>query len=179
MPTETKDTEETSETEETSTEETGNADGLKKALAAERKAAAEGRKAVKALEAKLKEFEDRDKTDGEKLADRVAKAEAEAAKATAEAAKLRVGMDKGLTLRQAMRLQGETEEELAADADDLLETFPGKSGEKSETDEAGKGDGERRPPSRRPTEDLSGGGDPTNPPEEMDPAKLAAFIPRP
>lgn len=183
-------TEGATETETTEDEEakrkrgrSGDEDGLRADLAAERKSRQAAQKAVKELETRLKELEDRDKSDAEKAGDRTAAAEARADKAEAEAAKLRVGLEKGLTLRQAMRLQGTTEEELTADADDLMETFPGK-GKASETDgEADKGDqgqqGQGRPPSRRPTADLRGGGDPTTPPEDMDPAKLAEFIPRP
>jgi membrane protein involved in colicin uptake len=57
-----------------------------------------------------------------------AKAEAETARATAAAAtaaalRMQVAADKGLTPKQAERLQGSTQEELEADADDLLNTF--------------------------------------------------------
>lgn len=69
----------------------------------------------------------------------------------AEILRLRVAVKHGLPEKIASRLQGETEEELLADAQDLLETFSPK-----------------RPPSQRPTEALRGGGDPTAQPEETD-----------
>lgn len=40
-----------------------------------------------------------------------------------EVIKLRVALEKGLTARQAKRLQGTTEEEIEADADEILEDF--------------------------------------------------------
>lgn len=69
----------------------------------------------------------------------------------AELLRLRVAVKHGLPEKIATRLQGSTEEELLADAQELLETFSPK-----------------RPPSQRPTEALRGGGDPTAQPEETD-----------
>ena len=66
---------------------------------------------------KVQEFEDAQKSEVDKLNDRIKELEPTAK----EAARLRVALDKGLTLKQAKRLSGDTEEELAADADDLLE----------------------------------------------------------
>ena len=66
---------------------------------------------------KVQEFEDAQKSEVDKLNDRIKELEPTAH----EAARLRVALDKGLTLKQAKRLSGDTEEELAADADDLLE----------------------------------------------------------
>ena len=66
---------------------------------------------------KVKEFEDSQKSEVDKLNDRIKELEPTAH----EAARLRVALDKGLTLKQAKRLSGDTEEELAADAEDLLE----------------------------------------------------------
>lgn len=76
---------------------------------------------------------------------------------------------KGLTPAQAKRLSGSTLEELEADADELLEAFPSSpSG---------------GPPSPRPRQSLSdaasGGSDPQNQEEKVDPAKLADAIPLP
>lgn len=67
--------------------------------------------------ARLKELEDAQKSEADKLKERIAELEPTAK----EAARLRVALDKGLTAKQARRLSGETEEELSADADDLLE----------------------------------------------------------
>ena len=74
-------------------------------------------------------------------------------------------MAKGLTPAQAKRLQGATRDELEADADDLLETFKPAEGVKP-------------PPGGKPTERLTGGGDPTEEPVELDPRKLAAGVRR-
>lgn len=113
---------------------------------------------------KLKELEDKDKSDSEKLTARVAELEGQVAQANSRVTRYEVALEKGLTKTQARRLVGDTEEELAADADDLLSSFtPGsKSGSA---------------PSK-PTEDLKGGGDPTEEPSEMDPRKLAEAVPR-
>lgn len=74
-----------------------------------------------------------------------------------ETLKLRVALRKGLTEVQAKRLVGSTEEELEADADELLESFggSGKSGEgEGEEDEPGE------TPVTRPQRRLSNAGDP-------------------
>lgn len=84
-----------------------------------RAAEADAKKA-KALEAKLAEFEDRDKTEAQKLADRATAAEKEAASARSDYLRLKVGALKGLAPEIAERLKGNTEEEMSADADALL-----------------------------------------------------------
>jgi hypothetical protein len=76
---------------------------------------------------KLKEIEDQAKTDGQKAEEARKAAEGETAKATSELLKLRVAMRKGLTEAQTKRLVGTTEEELEADADELLESFGGST----------------------------------------------------
>ncbi len=109
---------------------------------------------------KLKEIEDRDKTDSEKLTERLTTAEKRAIEAEHRAMRLEVAAGKGLTPIQAKRLVGATQEELEADADELLATFvpnrPNVTG--------------------RPSPALRGGGDPTEDVEETDPVKLAAAI---
>src|SRR5690606_38203098 len=128
-------------------------EGGKKALERERRARREA-------EARLREVE--------------ATLERELAETRREALRLEVAMAKGLTAAQARRLAGNTREELEADADELLELFGGgRAGGSSAT-----GDDDRRPPRKRPTPDLRGGVDPTEPVEDTDPAKLAARIPR-
>lgn len=117
---------------------------------------------------KLKEIEDRDKSEGEKLADRVASAEKRAADAEARALRLEVAAAKGLTAGQAKRLAGATREELEADADELLADFA----------PAPRGEEDKPTPGSRPKERLRGGGDPTEEPEETDPRKLAAQVSR-
>lgn len=72
---------------------------------------------------RLAEIEEAQKTAEQKAADKAAEAAAHATKAQREADVLRVAMRKGLTEAQAKRLQGETIEELEADADELLASF--------------------------------------------------------
>lgn len=126
------------------------------------------RKRLKELEPlalKAKELEDANKSDTEKLTERLTAAEKEAGTTRAELMRLRVGMRKGLTEKQAARLVGATEEDMEADADELLESFGSKG--KPAPKVAGK-----------PTERLRGGTDPDEPVEETDPRKLAQLITR-
>jgi flagellar biosynthesis GTPase FlhF len=117
------------------------------------------------LKAKLKEQEDAEKSEAEKAAERAAEAEKNANTATLEAMRLRVALAKGLTETQAQRLIGSTQEELEADADVLIASF--------------KPDGDGgQDPLRRPTERLRRGAAPAGDPEENDPLKLAAAVPR-
>lgn len=150
-----------------------NDDGLgeagKKALEAERKARREAEKEKKDLEARLKDLEDKDKSENERLADKLKTAESNAATATADSLRLRVALRKGLNETQAKRLVGTTEEELESDADDLLASFKPADDDKKDP---------KPGPGGKPVEDLKGGGDPTDEPEETDPRKLADSIPR-
>jgi len=130
--------------------------------------AANLRKRLKDLEplaAKAQELEDANKTESQKLTERAAAAEKVATDAQSELMRLRVGVRKGLTEKQASRLVGATEEDLEADADELLESFGGAG--KPVPKVAGK-----------PTERLRGGTDPDEPLEENDPRKLAELIRR-
>lgn len=67
-----------------------------------------------------------DKTEAERRAD----AEARAAAAEQRALRLEVAAEKGLTPAQAKRLVGDTREQLEADADEILTTFPTAAPEK-------------------------------------------------
>ena len=80
-------------------------------------------KEAETLRLKLQEFEDRDKTEAQKLADRAEAAERRLAEVEAQSLRLEVAADKGLTPAQARRLLGSTREELEADADELLASF--------------------------------------------------------
>jgi hypothetical protein len=113
---------------------------------------------------KLKELEDRDKTDAERLAETNRTLEERARRAEIDLCRYRVAMRKGLTETQARRLVGESEEDLEADADELLEAF--NTGRPAE------------PAGGRPKERLRSGAVPDAEPEETDPAKLAALVPR-
>jgi hypothetical protein len=81
-------------------------------------------KEAEALRLKLKEYEDRDKTEQQKLAESHAAAEQRAQAAELRVTRLEVAADKGLTPAQAKRLVGATREELEADAEDILRDFP-------------------------------------------------------
>jgi len=96
---------------------------------------------------KLKELEDRDKSEGERAKSAQAEAEKRASAAEARALRLEVATRKGLTAAQAKRLVGATEEELEADADEILQAF-------KPVDDKPAAPG-------KPTADLKGGGDPT------------------
>lgn len=103
-------------------------EGGKKALAAERrlreraeKTAASHQQKLTDLQKRLQEYEDRDKTETQRLADAKDAAEREAATAKQELMRYRVAADKKLPVELAARLRGSTEEEMAADADNLLE----------------------------------------------------------
>lgn len=116
---------------------------------------------------KLKEIEDAGKTELQKTSDERDEHKTARSAAELKALQLEVALDKGLTATQAKRLIGTTREELESDADELVASF-------KPAEDDGKGG-----PARRPTERLRGGGAPASEPEETDPRKLAAQIPRP
>jgi len=98
-------------------------DAGKKALDAERREKRAAEKRAADLETRLKEFEDRDKTEAQRLADRAEQAEKRAAELESRSLRLEVASEKGLTAAQAKRLIGSTREELEADADEILRDF--------------------------------------------------------
>lgn len=149
--------------------ESGLGDSGKRALAAERKARRDAEKKVADLEGRLKAIEDRDKSDSERHAEENATLKKDLETATATSARFKVALEKGLSITQAKRLVGSTEDELSADADELLVDL-GVSDTQA-TSETG--------PAMRPRPDLTpGSGDPDATPEETNPAKLAALVPR-
>lgn len=85
-------------------------------VAALRKANKEAEK----LRLQLKEYEDRDKSEAEKLAERAAAAERRAAEMEAQLMRREVALAKGLPAALVDRLRGGSREELDADADQLL-----------------------------------------------------------
>lgn len=72
------------------------------------------------LAAKLKEYEDRDKSETERLAARAEQAEQQLAALRSEALRSRVALSKGLPADLADRLRGDDEDTLLEDADRLL-----------------------------------------------------------
>ena len=90
------------------------------ALKNERRANKSLREQLAAANARIKEFEDRDKTDAEKASERIASLEKSNTGNAAKALRYEVAVDKQLPKVLAERLQGSTREELEADADNLL-----------------------------------------------------------
>ena len=81
-------------------------------------------KEAETLRLRLKEFEDRDKTEAQKLQEERDALKAERDALALENLRRDVADAKGLTAAQARRLIGSSREEMEADADDLLATFP-------------------------------------------------------
>ena len=111
-------------------------DAGKKALQEERQRARALQKQVNEALARLKEFEDRDKTESTRAIERAEAAEKALAAAESRALRLEVASEKGLTPAQAKRLVGESREELEADAAELLETFKPASNEADDSQES-------------------------------------------
>jgi hypothetical protein len=134
-------------------------------------------KELKDLREQVKKFQDKDKSEAQRLAESAEEAKGRAAQLETSYRKLTTAMERapeGATLAQiravAKRLSGDTEEELEADADELFQLLAPKPA----TDE-----GKRAAPAGKPTPNLRGGGNPEEEPEEMDPRKLAGLIGRP
>lgn len=103
---------------ETATPDLG--DGGKKALDAERRARRQAEKAATDAAARIKEYEDRDKTESQKLTEQLAALKAEAATAKAEALRLRVAAELGLPGDLHEFLTGDDEESVRAKAQKLM-----------------------------------------------------------
>lgn len=111
---------------------------------------------------KLREIEESSKSESEKVAQRLAEAEARAKAAELQAMRLQVAAEKGLTTNQAKRLVGDTLEDLQSDADAFLADLP--------TPKPTAGD--KRP--REATARVAG--DDNDAPVETDPGKLAEAV---
>lgn len=85
------------------------------------KALKKANKEAETLRLKLQEYEDSKKSEEQKLTEAKTAAEKEAAEAKQDYLRLKVGTSKGLPPAVAERLRGETEEDMAEDADRLLE----------------------------------------------------------
>jgi hypothetical protein len=112
---------------------------------------------------RLADLEESQKTEGQKLTEANRTLEDRAKKAELEACRMRIAIRKGLTEAQVKRLLGTTEEELEADADELLEAF--KTAEPPTA------------PGGRPKERLRPGAVSDAEPDP-DPEKVVASIPR-
>lgn len=113
---------------------------------------------------RVKEFEDLNKSEQEKLTEKSAELEKNLTAAQSNAARYEIALEKGLTKSQAKRLVGSTREELEADADELLADL-------GVSDEPGDKPGT----SRRPKERLRPGASPDKDPDP-DPDALAEKI---
>lgn len=138
---------------------------------------------LRPLADKARELEDASKSDIERSANEAASNLSRAEKAEDEAMRLRVAIRLGLNEIQSRRLVGTSEEELENDAKELLASFrpaekddDDKSKDEEPEPEADRSDSSRR----RPQERLRPGAvpDADTEPEELDPRKLAARVPR-
>ena len=158
--------------DDTSQEEDFDAERAKAKIAKANSEASNLRKRMKELEEKAKkldEIEDANKSEVERATSSLKAAEERAQAAELKAMRLEVAAAKGLTPAQAKRLVGASIEELEADADELVDTFkPADSGEQSSKPQM----------PGKPQQHLRSGGDPTEEPQETDPAKLAEAISR-
>ena len=98
----------------------------KKALEAERAARKEADKLLADARNKIKEFEDRDKSETQKLQEERDALKAKADRLEIENLRRDVAAEKGIDLKAANRLVGTTREELEADADALFEVLKGQ-----------------------------------------------------
>lgn len=94
-------------------------DGLRSALGSERSARKAGEKRTRELEARLREFEDRDKSESEKLAQRVSESERRAVEAEAHLLRLEVAAERKMPASAVSLLHGTTREDIEAAADAL------------------------------------------------------------
>jgi hypothetical protein len=174
---ETPDEPESGETPEPGNDLAGLREALAKERTARRKFEADAKKNASAAQ-RLAEVEDADKSEVQKANDKAAAAEARAKTAEVRVARLEVAAAKGLGPTLAARLVGETREELEADADELMAQLK-PSGNGTDKQGEGKTGSGGTPDSRgRPRESLRSGTAPDAEPEENDPTKLAALIPR-
>ncbi len=99
------------------------------------------------VENKLKEYEDRDKSELDKLRERAERAERAKQDAELKAVRLEIATSKGLPAAMAARLRGNTKAELEADADELKallkpsESEPESGGRPNRDPDQGKGNG--------------------------------------
>lgn len=131
---------------------------------------------------RAKELEDASKSDVERSANEAAANLSRAEKAEDEAMRLRVAIRLGLNEIQSRRLVGASEEELEVDAKELLASFrPAEKDDDKSKDEEPEPEADRSENSRRrPQERLRPGAvpDADTEPDELDPRKLAARVPR-
>lgn len=101
------------------------------------KASKQAAQKLEKAEARLKKYEDANKSEKDRLEESKKAAEDRASKAEAELLRVRVAVKKNLPSELAERLRGDTEEELEEDAERLSELV--KPGKPSVDTDAGKG----------------------------------------
>lgn len=150
-------------------------DSGKKAIDAMKRERDHAKRELSGLQKKLKEFTDKDKSEVQRLQESSEEAKTRAATAEQTYRKMQVALDyapEGASLAHikmvAKRLSGDSDEELQADANEMFGLFAPKA-----ADQPAK----KQIPSK-PKENLRGGGDPDEEPEETDPSKLAELIGR-
>lgn len=153
----------------TKSEELG--DGGKRALDAERRARRTAESRLKELEGKVKEAEDAEKTELERLQGQVAEFKKRAEDSESKAIRFEVAAAKGLSLAQARRLVGSTKEELETDADEMRAEL-GLDKEAPEGDESKGKEKNEDKGTGRPREQLRSGAS-NEEDEQPDPGKLA------
>lgn len=130
----------------------------------------DARKELAEMRTRLRGHEDKDKSELQRLQEALKAADERASKAESSVKRREIAEDRApdhATPAQiravAKRLSGDTEDALSSDADELyalIAPAPAKT------------------PPGKPKERLRGGGDPDEGPDEMDPRKLAAGVPR-
>lgn len=109
---------------------------------------AKHRNDLKDRDTRLREFEDRDKTDQQRATEAATTAESRATAAELKLARYDVAAELDLPLKYASRLNGTTKEELTADAKQLMKDLGLSEGEAGGS---GFGGGVRRPVTRPKT----------------------------
>ena len=129
---------------------------LKAALAKERAARAAAEKERDTLKASVAEGKTGEERTAQMLADLKARADA----ADLRAMRAEVAAEKGLTSKQASRLQGTTLEELQADADELVAAFKPAEGDGTDASAGAQAGAQRTGGTGRPVEKLRPGASP-------------------
>jgi hypothetical protein len=111
------------EQEATATEATEDQGQTEDELAKWKSMARKHEKEAKQVKDRLAELENAGKSETEKLSTRLSDIEKKYSEADKRAMRLEVALEKGLPKKLALRLQGDSQEEMEADADDLLATL--------------------------------------------------------
>jgi hypothetical protein len=151
-----------------------------RALQAERKRAREAEQKLRALQKELDELRENyaPKSDIQKVLDKLNAAEQRAAQAERRALLGEVVAETGLTMKQAERLKGDTIDDLIQDAEEVFGIGREKAQEGQQFQPQQERQSTQSAPVRPPREKLTPNPGETKEPDEMDPRKLAAMIPR-